>query len=68
MGMGRKSTTYQLTFEDAVDVWIRSWRGEFQHRIASAYDVNPGRVSEVLKERTHIGSRRAALAKCKGAA
>lgn len=68
MSSDSKSTAYRLTFEDAVDVWIRSWRGEFQHRIASAYDVNPGRVSEVLKERTHIGSRRAALAKFKGAA
>jgi hypothetical protein len=68
MGIGRESTTYRLTFDDAVDVWIRSWKGEFQHRIAASYDVNPGRVSGVLKERTHIGSRLAALAKFKGAA
>ena len=68
MGIGRKSTAYRLTFDDAVDVWIRSWRGEFQHRIAAFYDVNPGRVSEVLKERTHLGSRTTAIAKLKGAA
>lgn len=68
MAIGRKSTAYRLTFEDAVDVWIRSWKGEFQHRIAADYDVNPGRVSEVLKERVHVGSRLVALAKFKGAA
>ena len=68
MGIGRESTTYRLTFDDAVDVWTRSWMGGFQHRIAASFDVNPGRVSEVLKERTHVGSRLAALAKFKGAA
>jgi hypothetical protein len=68
MGMGRKSTTYRLTFDNAVDIWIRSWKGEFQHRIAASYDVNPGRVSGVLKERTHIGSRVAALSIFEGSA
>lgn len=68
MCIASKSTAYRLTFEDAVDVWIRSWEGEFQHRIAASYDVNPARVNDVLKERTHIGSRPVALAKYKGAA
>ncbi|WGS20826.1 MULTISPECIES: hypothetical protein [unclassified Bradyrhizobium] len=43
---------YRLTFEDAVYVWLRHWRGEYQHHIAASYNVNPGRVNEVLKERT----------------
>ena len=68
MRKASKSTAYRLTFDDAVHIWIRTWSGEFQHRIAASFDVNPGRVSEVLKERTHIGSRLAALAKFKGAA
>ncbi len=53
--------TYQLTFEDAVDIWLRYWDGEFQHRIAASFDVNPGRVNEVLKGSKHAGSREAAL-------
>ena len=56
-----KPSTYQLTFDDAVDIWKRHWSGEFQHRIAAHYDVNPGRVNEVLKESRHVGSRQAAL-------
>jgi hypothetical protein len=51
------SPTYHLTFEDAVVIWLRRFAGEYQHRIAATYDVNPGRVNDVLKERTHVGSR-----------
>lgn len=68
MSRDSKSTSYRLTFDDAVEIWLRYWNGEFQHRIAFSYDVNPGRVSEVLKERSHIGSQKAAIAKLKGAA
>ncbi|MBC7312847.1 MAG: hypothetical protein H5U11_10175 [Rhizobium sp.] len=55
--------SYTLTFEDAVQIWLRHWAGEFQNRIAASFDVNPGRVNEVLKERKHVGSREAALSK-----
>lgn len=55
--------SYVLTFDDAVEIWLRSRNGEFQNRIAASFDVNPGRVSEVLKERKHIGSREVALKK-----
>lgn len=54
--------SYKLTFEDAVNIWLRHFNGEFQNRIAASYDVNPGRVNEVLKGRTHPGSRESALA------
>ncbi|MGK9052080.1 hypothetical protein [Neorhizobium petrolearium] len=53
----------KLTFDDAVEIWLRHWNGEFQNRIAASFDVNPGRVNEVLKERKFIGSREAALKK-----
>lgn len=53
--------SYKLTFEDAIDVWLRYWDGEFQNRIAASYDVNPGRISDVIKNRTHIGSKEAAV-------
>jgi hypothetical protein len=55
--------SHKLTFEDAVAVWIRHWDGEFQNRIAARFDVNPGRVNEVLKQRVHFGSKAAALKK-----
>ncbi|WP_223218132.1 hypothetical protein [Rhizobium wenxiniae] len=46
----------RLSFNDAVCFWLRHWSGEFQHHIAASYGVNPGRVSEVLKRRKHLGS------------
>ena len=51
----------RLTFDDAVDVWKSHFAGEFQHRIAARFDVNPGRISEILKGVKHEGSREAAL-------
>jgi hypothetical protein len=56
-----KPPTYRLTFDDAVDIWRRYWNGEFQHRIAAFFDVNPGRVNEILKGIRHAGSRDAAM-------
>lgn len=55
--------SHALTFDDAVQIWLCHWTGEFQNRIAARLDVNPGRVNEVLKERKFIGSREAALQK-----
>lgn len=55
--------SYRLTFDDAVEVWLRHWNGELQNRIAAEFDVNQGRVNEVLKERIHIGSKVAAQKK-----
>jgi hypothetical protein len=52
--------SYKLTFEDAIQVWRRHRAGEYQNRIAASFDVNPGRVNDVLKERIHIGSQKAA--------
>lgn len=47
---------YRLSYNDAVNVWLRYWAGEFQHHIAASYGVNPGRISEILKRRKYIGS------------
>ncbi len=60
--------TYRLTFEDAVNVWLRHWNGEFQHNIAASYAVNPGRINEVLKERTYFGSKAEAVKRLPSAA
>ena len=51
----------RLTFDDAVEVWKLRAQGWFQNRIAARFDVNPGRVNDVLKGRKHRGSREAAL-------
>ncbi|MER9776223.1 hypothetical protein [Mesorhizobium sp. M0220] len=45
------------SFEDAVEVWKLRAGGWFQHHIAARFQVNPGRVNDVLKERKHLGSR-----------
>lgn len=65
-GLFRKPS-YSLTYDDAVDIWLRYWAGEYQHDIAASYGVNPGRVNEVLKGRRHSGSQTDA-SKLRGAA
>lgn len=57
-----QNLTYRLTADDAVNVWLRHFAGEYQHHIAAHYGVNPGRVNDVLKGRTHPESERTALA------
>lgn len=61
--MATRSPSYKLTYDDAVQVWLRHLDGEFQNRIAAAFDVNQGRVNEILKERAHVGSKAAALSR-----
>lgn len=51
-----RKPSYRLTYQDAIRIWHRYWRGEFQNRIAADYDVNPGRVNDVIKGRLHPGS------------
>ncbi|GHC69809.1 hypothetical protein [Limoniibacter endophyticus] len=55
--------SYKLTHNDAVEIWLSYWNGEFQHRIAAKYDVNPGRVNEVIKGHRHPGSELIARSK-----
>lgn len=56
----RQNQSYRLTFHDAVQIWLRFWRGEYQHHIAAAFGVNQGRVNEILKGRAFPGSEQAA--------
>jgi hypothetical protein len=58
-----RKPAYRLTFDDAIDIWIRHWDGEYQHQTAAAYDVNQGRICDVLKGRLHPGSERFARRK-----
>jgi hypothetical protein len=64
----RKCRMYKLTPEDAVDIWLRTWCGEYQYQIAASYVVNQGRINDVLKERLHLGSKQIAEAKKKRSA
>lgn len=51
-----KRLSRRLSFDDAVEVWIKRWEGWYQHRIAASFDVNSGRINEVLKGQLHQGS------------
>lgn len=51
-----KNQSYQLTPDDAVQVWLRHWQGEYQHSIAASFGVNQGRICEVLKGLRHAGT------------
>jgi hypothetical protein len=53
----------KFTFEEAVDVWLRRWSGQFHHEIAAAYVINWDRVSDVLNEVTHVGSKEVAASR-----
>ena len=46
-----RSPSRKLTREDAVMIILRVRAGEFQNRVAADYDVNPGRVNEIMKGR-----------------
>lgn len=61
MGDETRQPSHRLTFEDAIDVHRRLRRGEFVHRIAAHFDVNPGRVAEVKRGVLHPGSLDAAI-------
>lgn len=58
-----KHSGYRLTLDDAVQVWIRRWSGEYQHEIAASYGVNQGRVNEVLRGKLFPNSQTIALNK-----
>ena len=60
MAQKGRTPSYRLTLRDAVQVWIMHMRGMFQNRIAAHFDVNPGRVNEVLKGKKYPEARRMA--------
>jgi hypothetical protein len=62
-GGGPRKPSYRLTFMDAIKIWQLHWQGWFQNRIAAEFDVNPGRVNEILKGLKHLGSKEAAQSK-----
>ena len=63
MKVENRNSPRSLSFDQAVEAWLRYWDGEYQDRIAASFDVNPGRVNEVVKRRKHVGSEAVAMAK-----
>ncbi len=59
--------SYNLTFEDAVKIWQMKWDGWLQSRIAALFDVNQGRISEILNENRFYGARSEASKRIGGA-
>lgn len=49
--MRARAISRRLTMGDAIEIWRRRRSGEAQHRIAAAFDVNQGRVSEIFSGR-----------------
>jgi hypothetical protein len=54
---GVRHPSPRLTFDDAVEIQKRLARGEYQHHIAAAYSVNPGRIAEIKHGDKFPGSR-----------
>jgi hypothetical protein len=53
----------KFTFDEAIDVWLRHWSGQTGDQIAHDYRINAGRVSDVLNENRHLGSKQVAASK-----
>jgi len=46
-----------LNAADAALVWVLKWSGDADYVIANKLGTMPSRVSDVLSENTHVGSR-----------
>jgi transcriptional regulator with XRE-family HTH domain len=58
--MRASTASRHLTLKDAIEICRRRSNGEAQHRIAAAYDVNQGRISEILSGKRFPAARRLA--------
>jgi transcriptional regulator with XRE-family HTH domain len=58
--MRANATSRHLSLNDAVEIWNRRSAGEAQHKIAAAFDVNQGRISEILSGRRYPAAKRLA--------
>lgn len=46
-----------LNAADAALVWVLKWSGDADHVIAHKLGTMPSRISSVLTEQTHVGSK-----------
>ncbi len=56
--MRSKATSRHLTLSDAIEILKRRSAGEAQHKIAADYEVNQGRISEILSGKRFPAARR----------
>ena len=56
----RRVPSRRLTYNEAAVVWLRHWEGEIQSRIAASFDVNQGRISEILSGKAFPGAEETA--------
>jgi transcriptional regulator with XRE-family HTH domain len=49
-----------LTLNDAIEIWRRRSSGEAQHKIAAVFEVNRGRISEILTGKRFPAAKRLA--------
>jgi len=50
----------KVTHDNAVEIWLRLWRGDFKHRIAQHFEINVARIYDVRRGKLHPGSEAAA--------
>ena len=50
-------TKRKLTYENAIDIWLRRWLGHERHAIIRDFDQNPIRIYEIWQEEAFPGSR-----------
>lgn len=46
-----------LNAADAALVWVLKWSGDADHVIANKLGTMPSRVTDILAENTHVGSK-----------
>jgi hypothetical protein len=63
--MNPRQPSHKLTFDEAVEIWLAIWRGEYKNRIAARFDVNVWRIYKVINGKLHPGSEEAARMKWK---
>lgn len=51
MAKSNRRPSHRLTEDDAVAIIEMHLDGHFQNRIAAVFDVNPGRVSEIVNRK-----------------
>jgi hypothetical protein len=50
----------RLILNDAIEIWRRRSSGEAQHKIAAVFEVNQGRISEILTGKRFPAAKRLA--------
>ena len=54
---GGGTAAFNMSFTQAVNVWLLHWQGARRQEIATRLGTNAMRVEAVLQERQHVGSQ-----------